>query len=190
MNGFTRARWRIVGSSAVWFGLIAVGAGFYGFAEADAAPIHKARARLEAEEAWLERSSGSRAWSHYLLAGPRLWSSVVHPQLTPAVDSAIWKALRTDRTEQNPWIHFLLYKQSLNPARFDRYHPNVAIALRRISASPVSARVLTPATTPSSTPSTGTDTPLVEGQQIPEPAAWLLAVGMAGWGAWWRHRRR
>jgi hypothetical protein len=145
---------------------------------------------VDAEEAWIARSSGSHAWSHYLFAGPTLWSSVIHPRVTPAVESAIWKAIRTDRNDQNPWIHFLLWKQSLNPTRFARFHPRVAVALDRMSATPVAARVITPSTSPSPPPPPATPPPVLEGQQIPEPAPWLLAAGMAGWGAWWRRRKR
>jgi hypothetical protein len=115
---------------------------------------------------------------------------MIHPRVTPAVEVAIWKAIRSDRGEESPWIRFLLWKQSLNPTRFARFHPRVALALDRISASPIQAQVL-PATTPTTNPATGsggTSEPPTEGQQIPEPSTWLIALGMAGWGVW-RHRR-
>ena len=78
------------------------------------------------------------------MGGPSVWSSVIHPPVTPAVESAIWKAIRTDPGETSPWIQFLLYKQSLDPARFAHYHPKLSPALDRLSASPTAAQVLTP----------------------------------------------
>jgi hypothetical protein len=193
MNRFRRPRWRIVGSSFYWLGLIALGSSCLGSMQAAASPIYRAQ-RREAVEAYLAQSRSGRfhPWSAYLLGGPGLWSSVIHPRVTPAVETAIWKAIRSDRGEASPWIRFLLWKQSLNPARFARFHPKVALALDRISATPTQAQVLPP-TTPATNPTSGSGDagePPTQAQQIPEPSTWLIAVGMAGWGAWWHRRKR
>jgi hypothetical protein len=187
MNGFLRPHSRVVVFSIIRYGVILLGAGLHGFGTADAAPIHSVHKRFDAEEAWITHSSGSRAWAEYLVAGPSAWSSIIHPQVSPAVRSAIWKALRSDRAEASPWVQFLFYKQSLNPDRFARFHPRVALALDRMSARPA-ARVL--AQEPVNTPTASPAPPLLQAQQIPEPATWLLALGMAGWFAWWRRRSR
>jgi len=158
-----------------------------GFENVEAAPIHRDRERLDEEDAALARAGMFRSWPEYLLGGPSVWSSVIHPRVTPGVEAAIWKAIRTDPGETSPFIQFLLYKQSLDPARFAFYHPKLSPALDRLSASPTAAQVLTPSS--STTPTGGTTSPPTEAQQIPEPATWLLAVGMAGWAAW-RHRHK
>jgi hypothetical protein len=193
MKGFTRPPWRIVESSAVWFGLIVIGSGCLGFGQANASPIRRTH-RTDAVEAYLARShSGTfHPWSAYLLGGPSLWSGVIHPRVNSGVETAIWKAIRSDRGEESPWIRFLLWKQSLNPTRFARFHPHVALALDRISAYPTQAAMLPPITpTTNPTPgSGGTGQPPTEAQQIPEPSTWLISLGMAGWGAWWHQRKR
>jgi len=199
MNGFTRPPWRrIVSSSFHRCALILIGACWLGFERVEAAPIHGDHERLDAHEAALARSGMFRSWSEYLMGGPSVWSGVIHPRVTPAVESAIWKAIRTDPGETSPWVQYLLHKQSLDPARFAHYHPKLSPALDKLSAAPTAAQVLTPGQTTTSTggtttstggtttPTGGTTTPLTEGQEIPEPATWLLALGMAGWGVWRR----
>jgi len=164
-----------------------IGAGCLGLDRVEAAPIHSNHARHDAQEASLARASMSQSWSEYLMGGPSVWSSVIHPRVTPAVELAIWKAIRTDPGDTSPWIQFLLYKQSLDPVRFAHYHPRVSLALNRLSASTTVAQVVTPES--STTPTGGTTTPVTQAQEIPEPATWLLAIGLAGWGAWWRRRK-
>ncbi len=155
---------------------------------ASASPIkaslhHREMARLDAE--------AGHSWSAYLLAGPKIWSSVIHPEVTHEVRSAIWRALGSDAPESTAWVQFLLWKQSLDPARFGRNHPHVAPILNRISSASLVSQTPTPTTTTTTTPDT---TPLTEPQTVtaavPEPGPWLLALGMTGWGLWWRRRGR
>ncbi|HKI20588.1 MAG TPA: PEP-CTERM sorting domain-containing protein [Isosphaeraceae bacterium] len=188
MNGFTRApRW-IIESSLFWLGLILIGAGGLGFERVDAAPIHKDHLAREAQEAAL--GGAGRSWPEYLMGGPSVWSHVIHPPVTPAVESAIWKAIKTDPGETSSWVQFLLYKQSLDPVRFAHFHPKLSQSLNTLSAPPTGAQVVNPA--PSSPSTGGTSSPETEGQQIPgvpEPAPWLLTLAMAGWAAWWRRHK-
>jgi hypothetical protein len=127
-----------------------------------------------------------------LLSGPKLWSSTIHPSVTVDVRTSIWHALRSDAVESNPWVRFLLWKQSLNPERFARNHPHVAPLLARIRADHVIADV-SPPTAPTPPPPSITP-PVTEPQTItpavPEPGPLLLALGMTGWGLWWRRRQR
>jgi hypothetical protein len=85
-------------------------------------------------------------------------------------------------------IQWLLWKQSVDPTRFAHYHPNLSPALTKLSTTPTtgSQQVGNPPTTSTST-STGGSSP-VQGQQIPEPSTWLLALTITGCGLWWRHR--
>ncbi len=190
MNGFARApRW-IAASHRFWLGLILIGAGGLSFETVEAAPIRKDHLSGETHEAAL--SIAHHNWAAYLAGGPSVWAHVVHPPVTQAVESAIWKAIRTDPGETSPWIQFLVYKQELDPARFARFHPKLAPALARLSAPKTGPQAVSPP--PTSPPAGGTSPPLTQGQGItaptvPEPTTWLLALGMAGWAAWWRRRQ-
>jgi hypothetical protein len=188
MNGFTRTPWRIVKSHAVWIGLTLLAGGFVGSGTVDGSPIHKDHLSHETHDAAVEPSHRYRSWSAYLLGGPSVWSHVIHPPVTPAVVSAIWKAIRTDPPgDSNAWVHYLLYKQSLNPARFAHWHPGIAVALHRLAPPVTGPQVLSPA--PGTSSSSGPPAPL-QAQEIPEPMPWLIVLGMAGWGLWWRRRHR
>ena len=133
------------------------------------------------------------SWAAYLMAGPSVWSTVIHPKVTPDLRTAIWKALGSTDAASNPMVEFLLWKQSLDPARFARYHPHVAPILNRISAASLVSQTIAPAT-PTTTGTTPDTTPVTQPQTLtpcrPEPGPWLLALGMTGWGLWWRRRRR
>ena len=138
-----------------------------------------------------------RSWSRYLLAGPRAWSAVAHPAVTPAVRSAIWTSVRTDPGPADPMVNFLLWKQSLDPTRFARYHPHLAPALRRVALSRTrTPEVVTPSGPPSiwgttggsTAPPTTPTTPATPPSQgnlnpppAPEPGMVLVAAGMTAW---------
>jgi hypothetical protein len=189
MDGFTRQTKRLIRCHAFWLGLVVSVA--LASPRTQAAPIHRDHetdreaARIAAKAA----AGGYRTWSEYLTGGPSVWSAVIHPPVTKSVEGAIWKAIHKDPGESSPWIQFLLYKQSLDPARFAFFHPQVSKALARLATAPKTpTQALTPPpTTPSSTPSS----PPTQGQSItpiPEPSTWLLTLGFSGW-ACWRFRR-
>jgi hypothetical protein len=140
------------------------------------------------ETARLDAEIG-HSWSAYLMAGPRVWSTVVHPSVTPDLRAAIWKALGSTDAASSPMVDFLLWKQSLDPARFARYHPHVAPILNRISAASLGSQTVAP-----SAPTSADTTPVIQPQTltptVPEPGPWLLALGMTAWGLWWRRRPR
>jgi hypothetical protein len=116
------------------------------------------------------------------MGGPSVWASVPHPPITAAIRAEIWKDVRTDPGGSDLMIQFLLWKQSLDPTRFAHYHPNLSPALTQLKTTPTtgSQEVGNP-------PNSGGTGP-VQGEQIPEPSAWLLALTITGWGLWWRHR--
>jgi PEP-CTERM motif len=171
--------------------LIVGGWALAGSREAGASPIKGSHER--SEEARID-AVAAHSWAAYLKAGPSVWSSLVHPSVTPDVRTSIWRALRSDDAESSAWVQFLLWKQSLDPARFAHYHPKVAPVLDRISSASLGSQAITPATTPPTSSNQSTTTPLTQSQTltgaVPEPGAWLLALGMTGWGLWWRRRGR
>jgi hypothetical protein len=149
-----------------------------------ASPIKHSHPVTEAQR--LDAEIG-HSWAAYLMAGPSVWSTVIHPAVTPDLRSAIWKALGSADATTNPMVDFLLWKQSLDPTRFARYHPKVAPILNRISTASLGSQTIAPST------STGTGTtPITQPQtltpSVPEPGPWLLALGMSCWGLWWRRR--
>jgi hypothetical protein len=166
-------------------------ASLFGSWPAHADPIHRDRETRAERIAALGGAGAYRTWSEYLTGGPSVWSTIAHPQVTPAVESAIWKAIRTDPGDTSPWLKFMLWKQSVDPTRFARFHPKVAVALDKLSAAPttVSQAWISPPSTPNNdTPSSPTQAQSIT--QIPEPGPWLLALSMAGWGLWRFRSRR
>lgn len=148
-----------------------------------------------------------RTWSRYLSRGPQTWSRVPAPEFSPAIRGTIWKVLRTDTQAQalaNPMIDYLLWRQSLNPARFARNHPRLSPALTQLLRVPtviggtpppsilpvpqsqVSPQTVTGPAPVSPRPQTIPQT--VVPPAVPEPNSLLVAGGMAAWGLWWRRR--
>jgi hypothetical protein len=175
-------------SRLVGIGIIATCCGIMDSQTALASPIHPARHR---DDALVAKQEAARSWSTYLLAGPSEWSAFVHPRVTPEVHAVVWKALRSDSPESSAWVEFLLWKQSLDPERFARFHPRVSPMLDKISSANLTPQVI-PVPTP--TGPTDTTTPVTQAQSltapVPEPGPLLLALGMTGWGLWWRRRSR
>lgn len=125
------------------------------------------------------------------MGGQSVWATHPHPIYDFAVREQIWKIIDTDPGGTNPMIEFLLWKQSLDPVRFDHYHPKIGPAIDRLVAR--APKTPTQAVNPT-TVSTGTSTPS-EGQQLtgpvatPEPSTWIMTIGLAGWALSRRRRR-
>jgi hypothetical protein len=193
MNGFSRAPRRKPAFRLLGLGMTAIGLGLLSPGLIEGSPIRRAHDASAAHEDSMAHPGVFRTWPEYLTGGPSVWSTHVHPPLTLDVRLAIWHAIKTDPGDTSPWIQFLLYKQSLDEARFDHFHPRISKALAKLPAPHTVGPVVNPL--PSTTPSSGPSTPPNESQQIqpqavPEPGAWLVAMGMAGWGLWWRRRAR
>jgi len=161
---------------------MAIAAAVASFGRVDAAPIHTAH------EFTSKDPVSHRTWSEYVLAGPSVWSSIAHPPLTRGIEDAIWRKIRTDAPESDPYVQFFLFKQSLDPARFDHYHPRLALVLDRI----VAAAGPNPPT--STVPSTSNSSPVqaqqIDSTSVPEPKTLLLAMGMAAYAIIWRRSTR
>ena len=179
-----------MGSSRSWTGWAVAGALILAGVTAEAAAIrHQDLSEADA--------TALKEWSRYLLTGPKVWEHVLHPPVTPAVRSLIWDDVKTDPGGADAMVRYLLWKQSLVPTRFAHYHPKLAPALHKIARSmptaPTAPQLLNP---PPASSSSGTQ-PAPSGNSgggstsaVPEPSTLLLAVGMAGWGAWCARRRK
>lgn len=134
------------------------------------------------------------SWSRYLLARPSVWRSTHAPAFTPAIRRMIWRQVRTSDVTAAPMINYLMWRRSLRPERFDRYHPRLGPTLAQLLNQPVApvvpqAMVPTPLT-PAPTPSPGPSAPQTIEPSVPEPSTWLLALLMGAWGLWSRRRLR
>ncbi len=187
MNGFTRTPPKIGARRRLWLGLAVLGVGLWGSPRAEAAAIHHAHKTATADPA------SDRTWSEYLMGGPTVWSSVAHPALTPGIEASMWKAIRSDPPPHtNAVVQFFMFRQSVDPARFDHYHPRIAKALSKIEGE-----IATPTTTTTTMTTTATPastSPTDQAQQlapaaVPEPATLFVTLGMVGYALWWRRRR-
>lgn len=203
VNGFTRSRrWatKAVACGFVW--LLAMG----GSSSCEAARVRHYSLTPSQAQVY-------RAWTNFLAAGPDVWSTRQAPSFTPEIRRTIWQVLKTDsQADQlaNPMIDYLLWRQSLNTARFDFYHPRVSRVLNQLLEAPpttvtpsLPTSLPVPQTTPTVaapqgvTPPTVSSPPLVAPATqtvappaVPEPSSILLALGMTACGLWWRRRLR
>jgi hypothetical protein len=154
-------------------------------------------------------------WDRYLEGGPSLWARVAPPDITNNIHVVMWEGLRGADPAANPDVQYLLWRQSLDPPRFDHYHPRVAAALQSLlpaatsapspSASPApeaeQAGGPPPATT-GSTPPPVTPPPATGPESltpppsdspppaaIPEPETLPMALILIAAGLWWRFRQ-
>jgi hypothetical protein len=121
MKGISLGSFRLMGLGRHWCAGALAGAILLSGSRAGAAPIRH-------EDLSSADATAFKEWSRYLLAGPSVWQEVLHPPVTPAVRSAIWESVRTDPGGADPMVHYLLWKQSLDPTRFAFYHPKLAPA--------------------------------------------------------------
>src|SRR5262249_24629514 len=101
MIRFVRAGRRHFVSRLIGIGLVATIGGVSDARPACASPI---KGHRHHEAAVLAERAEHGSWSAYLLAGPKLWSSVIHPQVTPEVRTSIWHALGSEAPESQPWV--------------------------------------------------------------------------------------
>lgn len=159
------------------------------------------------------------AWHEFLTGGPEHWSRDQPPKIGTEIHHIMNRALKSADPTSNMNVEYLMWRQSLDPPRFDHYHPRVGRALDSMltptSVSPTSnpgstiePEQLVPPTstpaTPSSSPSTSTvPSPSAVGPEvlsptgttspppsaIPEPETMTIALVLVGSGLWWRARR-
>ncbi len=124
------------------------------------------------------------SFSAFLAAGPSLWSHV-----NPRIPHGTRLAQNADGTvADTPFLEFLLFRRSLNPTRFDHYHPNVAPILA--SYLPPLPAVTPPTPAPQTViPAPPPITPPAN-QTVPEPSTWFMGVVMAAGATYARTRAR
>jgi hypothetical protein len=110
------------------------------------------------------RSSDLSSWANYVLAGPSVWSTVHAPPVTLSVRETMAQALESPDPTSNPYVDYLIWRRSLDPSRFDDWHPVIGPMLQQlITSTPSSSLALsTPQagqsvrTQPQPLPSSGT----------------------------------
>ncbi len=114
----------------------------------------------------------------------------------PHVPSALRLAVNHGFLPQTPFTDYLKWRQSLDPARFDYYHPRVAylLSLENVATPAiVSTPVVPPVTSPQA--QTITPPPLLPPQAqtvVPEPGSLSVALAMiasAAGARFWKRRR-
>src|SRR5258708_6958684 len=151
-----RLRWLPVVLVLAFFGLSA--------GSAEASPIRKYQLTARA-------TTDLRTWSSFLSGGVQLWARRSAPRITAAVRGAMAQALGS-WNHSSPWVQYLLWRQGLNPARFNRYHPQMVAYLNPLPPPKTTCPCNCPCTPckttkPPKTVSPGNITP--PGPHLPEP---------------------
>ncbi len=147
---------------------------------------------------------GVFAWENYISHGPAYWLGVHAPTITRAVAAWMYSTVREADPFSDPMTDYLYWRWSLDPARFDHYHPWLGPALGGLtppSSSPSpstgpAAQTIQPENTippPSSTSGSGSPTanpPSDVPPAIPEPGMFWIALSMLATAAWGRRQRR
>jgi hypothetical protein len=114
------------------------------------------------------------AWAQFLAGGPTLWADATPPSLP----TGLILPYQNGALVETPFVDYLVWRRSLDPARFDQNHPKIAPALGQLipptTAVPGSTTIGTPPINPQ--PQNG----------VPEPASLPLALSLIAAGLWWR----
>jgi hypothetical protein len=82
------------------------------------------------------------AWHEFLESGPEHWSRVQSPKIGTEIHHIMNHALKSADPTSSLNVEYLMWRQSLDPARFDHYHPRVGRELKSMltptSVSPTS----------------------------------------------------
>lgn len=133
---------------------------------------------------------------------PRFFASSYTPNFAPNfsnrvgaaafTQSATATALPSASFVESPYFQYLLWRRSLNPARFDYYHPRLGPLLESITQLPQEVfppliPPIVPQVTPPPTKPTVPEIPVVP--QVPEPSTLLIGLVLTAGGFWARHAR-
>lgn len=123
------------------------------------------------------------AWEAFLAGGPSTWSAWQSPPFTLPVRAALQTLISGDpaMAAASPLVQYFAWRRSLNPARFDRYHPFLGPRIPQGFIPPSPPPPVTPPSVPQvPTPPVVPPVPSVP-PQVPEPSAFMvIAVGAAG----------
>jgi hypothetical protein len=103
----------------------------------------------------------------------------------------IWRQVRLGDGSASPMIDYLLWRRSLNPQRFDFFHPRLGPSLGNHADPPVTVSVpqnLVP-TTPTTPPLIPAVPQTIE-PNVPEPSTFVIGLLMGVWGVCSRRRLR
>jgi hypothetical protein len=66
------------------------------------------------------------AWNTFLVGGPMMWAHVHPPKITLGIREIMDHALASADPTSNMNVEYLLWRESLNPRRFDHWHPRMS----------------------------------------------------------------
>ena len=105
-------------------------------------------------------------WREYLNGGSSLWSTTPPPR----IPSGIRLATVNGQLVRTQFVDYLLWRRSLDPARFDAHHPNISGPLAQILVPPKTPVEVPPAVPP-------------QGQVVvPETKPLWMAMILTGFG--------
>jgi hypothetical protein len=126
---------------------------------ASASPIHRHRIVVSSAQ------SLGPAWARFLEGGPSLWAV----RKSPRFPSGLVLPTSNGKLVDTLFVDYLTWRRLLDPARFDHFHPNLAVSLTA------------PRTTPVRSTSVMARHPFNPApQNLPEPSAFLLMFALFG----------
>lgn len=131
------------------------------------------------------RSSLAR-WETFVEGGPRIWKARHAPPLVLSVREALQQAVMGPAATENPFVQYLMWRRSLNPARFDHWHPFLGPRIHELV--PVVHHASRPSVSPHERPPLHPEPQVIP--PVPEPDTILIAMALIGSGVWWRKRFR
>jgi hypothetical protein len=143
-------------------------------------PILASQARAQAVEWRQANDFYARALRNRWATAPRI------PQMR------LLRATAEGLLPEVPMVQYLRWRRGLNPAQFDRNHPNIAAMLVRDAAvRPTVSVAQIPGPRPSDTiPPDRVGIPSAQSAAIPEPSSLLLGLTLMGAGALWARSAR
>ena len=115
------------------------------------------------------------AWARFLAGGVSLWE-IARPPRFPS--GLVLPTNSKGTLVDTPFVEYLHWRRSLDPARFDLVHPNIATELGQF----------VPPTAGGTSTGGGTKPFNPAPQNLPEPATLPIAIVLGGAGLAWRRR--
>src|SRR4051794_35553461 len=63
-----------------------------------------------------------RAWNNFIAGGQSLWAGARTPKISDRIRALLVRSVQGADPSSDPNVQYLLWRQSLNPARFDHWH--------------------------------------------------------------------
>lgn len=147
----------------------------------------QARAQAQINRQAIVNGMLETRWQNYFAQALR--QQRVHVQRPPN----LFQMLRADENgllPDTPLVEYLHWRRSLNPSRFDRYHPKLAPLLTRTMLTQLPPDTPTLPTLPAlpGDPDGFDPTRPIPQVPIPEPGTLMIALVLAGSFAWMRRR--